>query len=89
MGKHCSAGLDQQETSRPYRIFFPVSNQLSSWCEGSSGFARSEGKRVAFPGREGRAGTWREPGADESTLPFRVIQANGGFWVILVARGSQ
>lgn len=71
----------------PYRMFFPVSNQLSSGCERPPGAARSEGEGVACPGRVGLV-----LGGDlglSSLLPFRDIQASGGFWENLVARGSR
>lgn len=83
--KHCLAGRTRDLW--PYRMFFPVSNQLSSWCERPPGTARSEGEGVACPGRMGQV-----LGGDlglSSLLLFRGIQASGGFWAILVARGSR
>lgn len=87
LGNIAQLALVRQETSGPYRNFFPVSNQLSSGCERPPGTARSEGEGAACPGRVGQV-LGGKLGLNP-LLPFRAIQANGGFWVILVAKGSR
>lgn len=75
-------------TTEPCGIFFSVPNQLSSRCERPPGAAGSEGELLA----QVLGGQSRWLGGDlilSSSLSFRGILANAGFWEILDTWGSQ
>lgn len=88
-GKHCSAGPDQQETSGLIGFSFQCPTNCPAGVKGPQGLQGVKVKGWLFPGMRVAQVLRGEPGAEESLLPPRGIQANGGFWVILVARGSQ